>query len=63
MPPMLYVALDELMSGGAQKMFAGKRRFGMDQRHHILQLIAETVGTTTLIKASASPVAAAERLI
>src|SRR5262249_6355687 len=63
MPPMLDVAFDELMSGSAQKMFACDRRFGMHQRHHVLQLVAKSVSAAALIKAGAPPIAATEGLI
>ena len=51
------------MRGGAEKMLAGQGRLGMDQRHHILQLIAESIGTAGLIKAGAPPEPAAKGLI
>ena len=63
MPPMLDVAFAKLMRGGAEKMLAGQGRLGVDQRHHILQLIAEAVGTAGLIKAGAPPEPAAKGLI
>src|ERR1043165_2287133 len=44
-------------------MLARESRFGMDQRHHVLQLVAKSVGTAALIKASAAPVAATQCLI
>jgi len=40
---MLHIAFAELMRGGAQQMFAGQGRFGVHQRHHVLQLVAESV--------------------
>ena len=63
MPPMLHVAFAELMRGGAQQMLAGEGRLGMHQRHHILQLIAETEGAAGLIKPRAPPQPAAQGLI
>ena len=63
MPPMLHVAFAELMRRGAQQMLARQRRFGMHQRHHILQLVAEAKCAAGLIKASAAPETAAQGLI
>ena len=51
------------MRGGAEKMLAGQGRLGVDQRHHILQLIAEAIGAAGLIKAGAPPEPAAKGLI
>ena len=42
MPPVLHVAFAELMGGRAEELFAERRGIGMDQRHRILKLIAET---------------------
>ena len=63
MPPMLHIAFAELMRGGAQQMLAGEGRFGMHQRHHVLQLVAESVGAAGLIKPGAAPEPAAQGLI
>ena len=63
MPPMLHIAFAELMRGGAQQMLAGEGRFGMHQRHHILQLVAESKGSAGLIKPRAAPEPAAQGLI
>ena len=63
MPPMLHVAFAELMGGGAEEVFAEETRFGVDQRHAILQLIAEAEGAAGLIEAGARPDAATERLV
>src|SRR6266536_1919639 len=62
-PPMLDVAFAELVRGGAQQMLAGQRRLSVDQRHHILQLIAETISAAGLIKSAAPPKPAAQRLV
>jgi len=43
------------MRGGAEQMLAGQRRFGMHERHHILQLVAKSVGATRLIKPRPAP--------
>jgi len=52
-PPMLDIAFAELMGGGAQEMRAGEGRLGMEQGHHILQLVAEAEGAAGLIEAAA----------
>ena len=44
-------------------MLAGQGGFGMHQRHHILQLVAEAEGAAGLIKPGATPQAAAQGLI
>src|SRR4029079_8405405 len=38
-------------------------RIGMHERHHILQLITETVGSAGLVKAAAGPQSASDRLV
>ncbi len=63
MPPVLHVAFAELMRGSAQQMLAGEGRFGMHQRHHVLQLVAEAVGPAGLVKPRSSPQSAAQGLI
>ena len=60
---MLHIAFAELMRRGAQKMLAGQGRFGMHQRHHILQLVAKSEGSAGLIKSGAAPEPAAQGLI
>ena len=62
-PPVLYVAVLELSSRGAQQMRAGHRRLGVDERHAVLELIAESVRTARLINGGARPHPAGERLI
>ena len=44
MPPVLHVALEELAAGAAQQMLAHQGRLGMDERHRVLQLVAESEG-------------------
>ena len=51
------------MRGGAEQMLAGQRRFGMHERHHILQLVAKPVGAARLIKPRPAPETAAQGLI
>ena len=50
-PPMLHVALDELPRRGAQQVLARHRRLRGDQRHAVLQLVAEAVGAARLVEA------------
>src|SRR5258708_30248210 len=63
MPPMLDIAFAELVCGGADQMLAGECRFGMDQGHDILQLVAESISSARLIKTSPAPDTAAQGLI
>ena len=63
MPPVLHVAFAELMRGGTKQMFPGESWLSMHQRHHILQLIAEPVGSAGLIKSRSSPEPGAQGLI
>jgi hypothetical protein len=60
---MLHIAFAELMRGGAEQMLAGEGRFGMHQRHHVLQLVAESIGAAGLIKPGPAPEPAAQGLI
>jgi hypothetical protein len=43
---MLYITLTELPRRAKQKLFADQAGFSVHQRHHILQLIAETESAT-----------------
>ena len=63
MPPVLHVALAELALGAADQLLAGEPRCRMDQRHGVLQLIAETVGAAGLIIAAAAPQPAGQCLV
>ena len=62
-PPMLDVALDELSRRRAQQVLARHGRLRGDQRHAVLQLVAEAVGTARLVERRARPDAAGQRLI
>src|ERR1700693_1751703 len=62
-PPMLDIALEELMGRRPHKMLAGKRRLGVDERHRVLQLVAKSVSPTGLIKTSAPPKTTAQNLV
>ena len=63
MPPMLHIALLELAGRGAEQVLAGQGRLRMHQRHHVLQLIAETVGAAGLVEARPAPQPAAQGLV
>ena len=63
MPPVLNVAFDKLPRGRAQQMLARDFAVGDAQRHHVLELVAETVRAAQLIKRRARPDAARQRLI
>ena len=39
-PPVLHVTFDELAGGRAQDVLPGERRLGVDEGHHVLELIA-----------------------
>ena len=60
-PPVLHVAFDELPSGGAQQVLAREIRPREQQRHHVLQLIAEAERAARLVVAGARPEPAADR--
>ncbi len=50
-------------AGGAQQMFAGEVGAAHAQRHHVLQLVAETVGAAGLVIGRARPQPAASDLV
>ena len=60
---MLHVALGKLARGGAQYLFAQQRGPRQPQRHRILELVAEAVGTACLVESRARPGAAGQRLV
>src|SRR3546814_607733 len=60
-PPVLHIAFLELAPGRAQQLRAGFIGFGDAGRHHVLQLVAETVGTAGLVVGGARPHPAAQR--
>ena len=60
---MLDIAFDELPRSGAQDMVPSDLGHRVDEGHHILQLVAESVGTARLIKRGAAPKARAEYLV
>src|SRR5205814_66998 len=63
MPPVLHVALGELVRGAAQQVLAHARRICEQHRHRILQLVAEAKGATGLVVAAAPPETAGDGLV
>src|SRR3984957_18400711 len=63
MPPVLHVTLSELMRGGKQELRASYSTARDAERHHVLQLVAETIRAANLIETSAGPYPAGERLV
>ena len=57
---MLDVPLDELPRGGQQEMRTTQIRLRIEQRQDVLQLIAESVRASRLVRSAAGPDAAAE---
>src|SRR6185437_7901347 len=55
MPPVLDVALRKLPRRAAQQMLAHEERLGVNERHHVLQLVAEAERPARLIKRVAPP--------
>ena len=62
-PPVLHVALFELARGGAQDLGAGEIGARVEERAHVLQLIAEAERAAGLIKGGAPPQTAGEILV
>ena len=63
MPPVLDVALHELAAGAAKQLLAQQRGLGVDERHRVLQLVAEAEGAARLVVAAARPHAARQGLV
>ena len=60
---MLDISLRELAGRAAEQVLAHEARLGVDKRHHILQLVAETKGATRLVVSVARPKTARESLV
>src|SRR5262245_57664551 len=58
-PPVLHVAFLELPARRPQDLRPRLLRRAVDEGHHVLQLIAETVGAAGLVERGAAPDAAA----
>jgi hypothetical protein len=55
MPPVLDISLPELTGCAQKQVLADQVRLGMDEGHHVLQLIAETERTARLVVSAARP--------
>ena len=62
-PPMLSVALDELVRGRTQNLLARQVRRRPQEREHVLQLVAIAVCAARLVERRAAPQAAGQYLI
>src|SRR5437762_12915829 len=63
MPPVLDIAFHELSRGRAQDVVPCEMGCGVNEGHHVLQLVAEAVTAARLIKGRAAPHPAAESLV
>ena len=63
MPPVLDISLLELTARAQQQVLAHQPGLGVDERHHVLQLVAEAEGTARLIVAAACPDTTREGLV
>src|SRR3990172_5462008 len=63
MPPMLDITLLELMGSAEEEMLTHEDRVCVDERHHVLQLVAETEGTPRLVVSAAGPKTARYSLV
>ena len=55
MPPVLNISLPELTSGAEEQVLPYQARLGMDEGHHVLQLIAETERAPGLVISATRP--------
>ena len=60
---MLDISFLELMGRAEEEVFAHEPRFGMDERHHVLQLVAETECAPGLVVSAPRPETACECLV
>src|SRR5688572_17998263 len=63
MPPMLDIALYKLSARTERNLRAHCTGFGVNERHHILQLIPKAVRAARLVIAASRPQTASQRLI
>ncbi len=63
MPPVLHIALHELVGRAQHQLVVQQLRFCMDGGHRILQLVAEAEGAAGLVVAAARPDAAGDGLV
>jgi hypothetical protein len=62
MPSVLHISRLKLATRAQEQVFAQEVRLGVEKRHHVLQLIAETEGAPGLVVSVPRPEAARERL-
>ena len=60
---MLDISFLKLAGGAEEQVLAHEVRPGVDERHHILQLIAETEGPSRLIESASRPKPARQGLV
>ena len=60
---MLNISLRELTGRAQEQVLAHEMRPGVDERHHVLQLIAETEGAPRLVGCASRPKAARQGLV
>src|SRR5437762_12365145 len=63
MPPVLNVSFLKLSRCAEEEVLAHKVRLGVDERHRILKLIAETKSARRLMVSASRPQTARERLV
>src|SRR5208283_4220427 len=63
MPPMLDIALAKLTGRAEEQVLTKKAWLGMDKRHRVLQLVAETEGASRLVECAPRPKTAGESLV
>ena len=63
MPPVLDIAFAELTGRAQQQVLAHQARLGVDEGHHVLQLIAETERAPRLVVSASRPQTARQSLI
>src|SRR3954463_6466169 len=60
---MLDIAISKLMSRASQKMFANKKRFGVNESHGVLKLVSKSECTSWLVVSASCPESGGECLI
>ena len=60
---MLDITLLELMGCAQEEMLSHEARFCVDERHNVLQLVAETEGAARLVVSAAGPNTARQSLV
>ena len=60
---MLNISFRELTGRAQEQVLAHEMRSGVDERHHVLQLIAETEGASRLVVSASRPKAARQGLV